>query len=538
MTMASPPVPFVLVVVSALVLTCNVLWLYTSLSRNARAQAGAWCGQDLKTWGSGSRNISIGHDYQQVTGNGLTFVPQPIPIPNDTVMLGVDPTPPYPNDEEVERFLTVGISSVWRRDDYLTRSLDSLCRSTSTHEKKQTLVLVLLADADATLRSSRASSLAVRYEREIELGFIRVLQPPADMYPSIDFAAIRRTYNDSVARVQWRTKQVLDFTFLFWYTWSRQPSPYYLVLEDDVLSARHFVSAIHDFVSLHKSHHWIALQLAGFLGIGQLIRCNDLDRLVSFLLLFYREHPVDILINHWVTLMAPEKAPKDRPTRRVPGLFQHIGVHSTLANKTQPLKDNSFSLVQRHFSHVNPPAQVVTTMRQYKAHMPGHAYSSAPGMFWGVPRPGDTFDIILTEPLHVYRVAVFTGAKLTKRKIRDTMVSGRLEVSPLYVTMETPRQASCANFTSLEDFKDGVVDAKHIDAKFPDGVQCIRIVVGPKQKTWVAITEVAVFAKEDIAEEGEATDLDLKGKGNKKDDIAEDNNISSTEKRNSHKEKT
>lgn len=40
--------------------------------------------------------------------------------------------------------------------------------------------------------------------------------------------------------------------------------------------------------------------------------------------------------------MAPEKPPKDRPTRRVPGLFQHIGVHSTLANKTQSLKDNTF----------------------------------------------------------------------------------------------------------------------------------------------------------------------------------------------------
>lgn len=86
------------------------------------------------------------------------------------------------------------------------------------------------------------------------------------------------------------------------------------------------------------------LKLAGFLGIGQLIRCRDMNRLVSFLLLFYTEHPVDILFNHWVSLMAPDKLPKDKPTRRIPGLFQHIGIHSTLANKTQTLKDSTFRL--------------------------------------------------------------------------------------------------------------------------------------------------------------------------------------------------
>ena len=75
------------------------------------------------------------------------------------------------------------------------------------------------------------------------------------------------------------------------------------------------------------------------------MRCADLDRLVSFLLLFYKEHPVDILFNHWISLMAPEKPRKDQPIRRVPGLFQHIGVHSTLANKTQTLRDSTFRLV-------------------------------------------------------------------------------------------------------------------------------------------------------------------------------------------------
>nr|XP_053643893.1 alpha-1,6-mannosyl-glycoprotein 4-beta-N-acetylglucosaminyltransferase-like [Cherax quadricarinatus] len=159
------------------------------------------------------------------------------------------------------RYLTIGISSVWRKDDYLTRTIDSILKETTEHERSDILIFLLLADADSNLRSQRALDLGVRYNNEIQTGLLRVLQPPPILYPSIDFTAIRRTYNDSVARVQWRTKQVLDFAFLFWYVWTRHPSTYYLVLEDDVLSAKHFVTAIKDFVTLHRNHHWISLQV-------------------------------------------------------------------------------------------------------------------------------------------------------------------------------------------------------------------------------------------------------------------------------------
>ncbi|XP_071520083.1 alpha-1,3-mannosyl-glycoprotein 4-beta-N-acetylglucosaminyltransferase C-like isoform X2 [Panulirus ornatus] len=490
--MSTTPAPIVLVLVSALLLTCNVFWLYSSTAHNHR---GGVCGHEFEAWGSGINNnnsVPQRRDYQQVVGNGLLDVPFPIPIPNDTILLG--------NDAEGEdgniRYLTIGISSVWRKDDYLTRTIDSILKETTEQERTDILIFLLLADADSSLRTQRALDLGLRYSREIQSGLLRVLQPPATLYPSIDFSTIRRTYNDSVARVQWRTKQVLDFAFLFWYVWMRHPSTYYLVLEDDVLSAKHFVTAIKDFVTLHKNHHWISLQLAGFLGIGQLVRCSDLDRLVSFLLLFYREHPVDVLINQWISLMAPEKPPKDRPTRRVPGLFQHIGVHSTLANKTQSLKDNTFSLVKRRFSHVNPTADVVTTIRQYKAYLAEHAYSSAPGMFWGIPKPGDTFDVLFPEPLKISRVVILTGAAINK-KMRDRLLYGSLEVSSTFVKMETPKRALCKNFSPVQDFKNGELDIKNLRKVIPKGIQCLRISIGAKQKSWVAITEVAVFTEDD-----------------------------------------
>ncbi|KAK4319557.1 hypothetical protein Pmani_009501 [Petrolisthes manimaculis] len=492
---SSTPAPLVLVVVSGLLLSCNVFWLYSFTSYGHKGV----CGHESEIWGSAvgvtggnsSSSTTPRHDYQQVVGNGLSGVPFPIPIPNDTILLGSEV-----DTEESVRFLTIGISSVWRREDYLQRTIDSILKETTQQEKHDIFIFLLLADADPNLRSQRALEIGVRYSNEIQSGLLRVLQPPPSLYPSIDFTTIRRTYNDSVARVQWRTKQVLDFAFLFWYSWVAQTSTYYLVLEDDVLAAPHFVTAIRDFVTLHRDHHWITLQLAGFLGIGQLVRSSDLDRLASFLVSFYREHPVDLLINHWVSLMAPEKPPRNRPTRRVPGLFQHIGVHSTLANKTQSLKDNTFSLVKRRFSHVNPTADVVTTIRQYKAYLAEHAYSSAPGMFWGVPKPGDTFDILFPEPLRVNRIVVLTGATINK-KVRDRLMDGSLEASTTFIKMDTPKRATCKNFHVIQNFKNGELDAIGLLSKFPVGIQCLRVLVGAKQKSWVAITEVAVFTEDD-----------------------------------------
>ncbi|CAL4159886.1 unnamed protein product, partial [Meganyctiphanes norvegica] len=446
--MRSRPAPVFMVLVSGQLITCNFFWLYTANVRQPRGL----CNHEGDSWASPG-NLSLHphkFDYQRVVGNGHQDVPYPIPVPNDTLLLGQEDM-----DDSPRRFLTIGISSVWRKDDYLTRTVDSILRESTVQERSEDVYLFLmLADADPNVRAQRASELGQRYQHAIQSGFLRVLQPPQVLYPSLDFSSIRRTYNDPISRVQWRTKQVLDFAFLFWYTWTRQPSQYYLILEDDVLSARHFVTAIKDFVSMHNGHHWVSLQLAGFLGIGQLVRCYDLDRLVSFLLLFYREHPVDMLVNHWVSLMAPEKPPKNMPTRRVPGLFQHIGVHSTLANKTQALKDNTFSLVKRRYSHVNPTADVVTTIRQYKGYLPEHAYSSAPGMFWGIPRPGDTFDILFPEAFKVKRVVIITGAAVSKKKkMRDKLLSGILEVSSSFSKMETPRKATCRNFVNVKEFQ-------------------------------------------------------------------------------------
>ena len=59
--------------------------------------------------------------------------------------------------------------------------------------------------------------------------------------------------------------------------------------------------------------------------------------------------------------------------------------------------------------------------------------------------------------------------------------------------MVSPNRAECANFLALKEFQEGEVDADHLDRHFGGGIQCIRVVIGSKQRTWVSISEIAIF---------------------------------------------
>ena len=50
---------------------------------------------------------------------------------------------------------------------------------------------------------------------------------------------------DSMDRVRWRSKQLLDFTFLMMYAMRR--GTYYVQLEDDVITKKGFVSTMNQF---------------------------------------------------------------------------------------------------------------------------------------------------------------------------------------------------------------------------------------------------------------------------------------------------
>ena len=82
--------------------------------------------------------------------------------------------------------------------------------------------------------------------------------------------------------------------------------------------------------------------------------------------------------------------------------------------------------------------------------------------------------------------------------MRDKLLFGQLQVSAEYLQMLSPDRASCRDFVAIKEFQDGEVDARELGQRFPV-IQCIRIVIGAKQRTWISISEFAVFAIQDSA---------------------------------------
>jgi len=114
----------------------------------------------------------------------------------------------------------------------------------------------------------------------------------------MSFALTKRTYGDSVDRVIWRSKQVIDYAFV--YAAVKSQSEYHLALEDDVIVSRQFITAIQDFVELKKNEKWIALDFAKFYSIGILFHSLELPKIVKHLLLFYQDEPVDGLLRSYI----------------------------------------------------------------------------------------------------------------------------------------------------------------------------------------------------------------------------------------------
>ncbi|PRD36534.1 UNVERIFIED_CONTAM: Mgat4c [Trichonephila clavipes] len=380
-------------------------------------------------------------------------------------------------------YLSIGIPTTARKkESYLHRTLQSVIESMSKSERSNVTILVLFVDMDAEVRQQRAKETALKFANSIESGLLQLYQVLPELYPRVNIT--RRTFNDSVNRIQWRSKQVLDFAFLL--TYSRNLSDYFLILEDDVITSLQFVMNIQKFVEERRHEDWVSLTFSSFFIIGRLFRNRDLDKLKDFLVLFHLEKPVDLLVMQFLDLLVPSKA---IVTRRVPGLFQHIGVFSSLDGKVQKAKDRSFTGYSRVYHFQNPAADLVTTLGVYKKHYPELCYDDSNRFFWGSsPKRNDTFDIILHRPAKVKRIFVNSGSASHRD---DVIKHAQLLAASRFLKMATDKKAECDKFLPIAIFEKGKVDVSSSEA-FKTEIQCIRIEFIKRHSNWVLINEVSI----------------------------------------------
>ncbi|XP_018597515.1 alpha-1,3-mannosyl-glycoprotein 4-beta-N-acetylglucosaminyltransferase C-like isoform X2 [Scleropages formosus] len=379
------------------------------------------------------------------------------------------------------KYLTVGLSSVKRKNGfYLLDTLQSIFSQSSEEELQDMVVVVLLADFDMTWNQQVLSSISERFSSPILKGQLLVIHLPQEYYPPLE--GLKRNFNDAPDRVTFRSKQNVDYAFLL--SFSANLSQYYLMLEDDVLCSRNFLTTIRMFIQSRGGSAWVTLEFSKLGYIGKLYHSSDLPRLASFLLLFYQEMPCDWLLGYFTKLLA-----QNMPIHFKPSLFQHVGLYSSFRGTYNHLKDEDFEANPLNVAD-NPPADVVTDIIPFKEYTPEQAYSSRTTFFWGKsPLAGSHFTVIFHTPAIVTRISVQTG--LQDRK--DILTSAEVEVgrSPVH----TERGPTCSQYAKLGPLVDGQFDRKDIEGDA--AVSCLRILVTKSQEQWVIIRSVNVWTKEE-----------------------------------------
>jgi len=209
------------------------------------------------------------------------------------------------------------------------------------------VVMIAEIEDDSFVQRTLAN-LQAAFRFELQFGLLEVVVPPAAFYPDLASVARDRVFNDSRARVQWRTKQNFDFSFLMAHCARR--ATFYLQLEDDLVAKPGYFSAMRKYAQAQRSQ-WMMIEFSRLGFIGKLFRCSDLPLFVNFFLMFASDKPIDwlydivfntIICNPGKSVAHCIDSKKQLVITHPSSLFQHMGTHSSLKGKVQTIKDKHF----------------------------------------------------------------------------------------------------------------------------------------------------------------------------------------------------
>uniref|UniRef100_A0A672ZSV5 Alpha-1,3-mannosyl-glycoprotein 4-beta-N-acetylglucosaminyltransferase B n=1 Tax=Sphaeramia orbicularis TaxID=375764 RepID=A0A672ZSV5_9TELE len=388
--------------------------------------------------------------------------------------------------------IVMGVPSVKREvHSYLTDTLTSLMSELSAAEKDDCVIVVLIAEADQQYATSVADNLKRLFPAEIQSGLLEVVSPSVHFYP--DFSRLRESFGDPKERVRWRTKQNLDYCFLMMYAQSK--GTYYVQLEDDIVARPNYFTTMKNFALQQPSEEWMILEFSQLGFIGKMFKSLDLSLIVEFMLMFYKDKPIDWLLDHimWVKVCNPEKDAKhcDRQKANLrirfkPSLFQHVGTHSSLAGKIQKLKDKDFGKQTLHKGHANPLAEVTTSLKTYQHFTLEKAYLGE-DFFWAfTPVAGDFIRIRFFTPVRVERLVSDKPSDTCDQWVvfhhRGALTEGR-EKTPKYHRTED-------GFIRIGTFQNGIAEGE-VDPTFGP-LEAMRLTVLTDSPVWVILSEVRI----------------------------------------------
>ena len=398
--------------------------------------------------------------------------------------------------------IVIGIPTIKREKiSYLSSTLKSLVDGLSAVERKDCLIIVFVAEPyNEEFVESIGRQVQTSFPKHVESGLIEVISPSAEFYPNLD--DIPLTYGDTPERVKWRTKQNLDFSFLMLY--ARTRGIYYVQLEDDVLAKPGYLTIMKTYAQQQSQKDWILLEFSSLGFIGKMFKSSNLPIVVEFFLMFYKDKPIDWLLDYLLAVKVcnPEKDLKhcNRMKQEVrvrfkPSLFQHIGMQSSLKGKVQKLKDRDFGKHMLFRVHVNPPAEIKTSLTTYLKFNINKAYIGQ-DIFWALaPKLDDYIEIILKTPVALDEI-LFRSGKADHRE--DKFYNASLQVIPLNYNdpLKSRTKKTKDGYYQLGEFdKEGFV---HVKLEPDVGkISKVRIQVHTASENWVIVSEI--YLKQRVA---------------------------------------
>ena len=306
-----------------------------------------------------------------------------------------------------------GVPTVFRnKASYLSRTLKNLFDNLTPGEKVISQFIVFIGETNHTIIESIIEDIRKYFSQEIDDGLLEIISPPDEWYP--DMTKLRKTLNDPDVRVRWRTKQNLDFAYLWLYARSKS-GQYFVQLEDDIVSKPSYVLEMTNFIKIktRTNPDWLILDFCSLGFIGKLFRTSDLLSFVVQYLIFYNDKPVDWLLADYsrTKICSLDSSPKKCNINvrsiwisKKPSLFQHVGTYSSLEGKIQKLQDKQFDkdkfLMRKH---QNPDAIVNTTLKINEGYTFDKIYKGD-DFFWSLtPTDKDYLRIIFNEPQYLKR---------------------------------------------------------------------------------------------------------------------------------------
>ncbi len=394
--------------------------------------------------------------------------------------------------------MVLGIPTVKRdHQSYLQTTLRSIFNNLNPEDANDVLVVVFVAETDLDYVTSIARSIKDSFSQQLDEGLLEVISPPAEYYPN--WSTLKQTLGDPLERVQWRSKQNLDYAFLMMYAQWR--GTFYVQLEDDILTKPNFLATMRDY-ALEKSakkEPWFVIDFCQLGFIGKMFASSNLPMLVQFFLAFYNDKPVDWLLDNVIQTKVCKidqdykKCQKEKSVLWVhykPSLFQHIGTHSSLKGKVQKLKDRQFGKVSLFTPHRNPPATFETKIRHYKQYSITRAYRGET-FYWAlVPHSGDYILIKFQTPTLLSGFKFVSGnAEHPSDRFEATKVEVRLEDITLDIdSLGFPR--STDGFLTIGEFDGNGVAEGDIDHTALGKISALRLHIGKAHENWAILSEI------------------------------------------------